>query len=219
LQSAQETIRRAWGASEFSRIASAFLPDLDPNLRDTLCSLLGEQTCASLQTQPLQSLDREQIITVMDELGRRQLTQVYRQLLLGVITELWVDYLTQMEALRISIGLEAYGQRDPLVQYKSKAFELFQNLLKEMRSGVITRMFTYRPRIQVNVQSEVKHTETEGELETEPELAEAGGDGQEDGVDYLPDGMGDEVPEPEPAASSSDQAQLSRSQKRRRHRK
>jgi len=39
-----------------------------------------------------------------------------------------VEYLTQMEALRVSIGLEAYGQRDPLVQYKSKAFELFQTL-------------------------------------------------------------------------------------------
>ncbi len=49
----------------------------------------------------------------MDELGRRALTEVYRQLLLGVITELWVEYLTQMEALRVSIGLEAYGAARP----------------------------------------------------------------------------------------------------------
>ena len=123
LQAAQETIRRAWGASEFSRLANARLPELEPALRDTLGSLLGEETCASLQTQTLQSLEREQVIKIMDELGRRSLTELYRQLLLGVITELWVDYLTQMEALRVSIGLEAYGQRDPLVQYKSKAFE------------------------------------------------------------------------------------------------
>ena len=39
---------------------------------------------------------------------------------------LWVDYLTQVEALRVSIGLEAYAQRDPLVQYKGKASEMFQ---------------------------------------------------------------------------------------------
>ncbi|PWB51112.1 MAG: hypothetical protein C3F13_14725 [Anaerolineales bacterium] len=219
LQSAQETIRRAWGASEFSRIAASRLPDLEPNLRDTLCSLLGEQVCASLQTQPLQSLDREQILTVMDELGRRMLTEVYRQLLLGVITELWVDYLTQMESLRISIGLEAYGQRDPLVQYKSKAFELFQNLLKDMRSGVITRMFTFRPRVQTSIQGEGKHLVTEGALEAGAEPAETGGDGQEQAEEAIAEESGEEEPEVEPAALSSNQSELSRSQKRRRHRK
>ena len=93
---------------------------------------------------------------MVDALGRRALSEVYRQVLLGVITELWVDYLTQMEALRVSIGLEAYAQRDPLVQYKSKASALFQDLLSAMRLGVITRMFTYRPRDLSSVQSEVK---------------------------------------------------------------
>ncbi len=215
LQGAQGTIRRAWGASEYGRIASARLPELEPNLRDTLCGLLGEQACASLQTQPLQSLDREQIITVMDELGRRMLTEVYRQLLLGVITELWVDYLTQMEALRVSIGLEAYGQRDPLVQYKSKAFELFQNLLKEMRSGVIMRMFTFRPRVQANVQGEGKHLA----VEAEAELVEIGRDGQEQSDEAGTEGMGEEEPEVEQAEPGSNQLQMSRSKKRRRHRK
>jgi preprotein translocase subunit SecA len=74
------------------------------------------------------------------------MTEVFRSVLLGVITELWVDYLTRVEALRVSIGLEAYGQRDPLVQYKSKASEMFQNLLGEVRSGVIDRVFRYLPR-------------------------------------------------------------------------
>jgi preprotein translocase subunit SecA len=83
---------------------------------------------------------------LISDLGRQALTIIYRQLMLAVITELWVEYLTQMEALRVSIGLEAYAQRDPLVQYKNKASELFQELLANMRSGVISRMFTYRPR-------------------------------------------------------------------------
>jgi preprotein translocase subunit SecA len=220
LQSAQGTIRRAWGASEFSRLAPARLPDLDPQLRDTLCTLLGEETCAALQAQPLQSLDREQIIKIMDELGRRSLTEVYRQLLLGVITELWVDYLTQMEALRVSIGLEAYGQRDPLVQYKSKASELFQSLLKDMRSGVISRMFIYRPRDMSAVQSEVHRPTAAEELEAEAAIAPTSGDGEEAIEETMSDGM-----EPEPEAEQeqvavpSDQSQLSRSQKRRRHRR
>jgi len=65
---------------------------------------------------------------------------------LGAITELWVEYLTKVEALRVSIGLEAYAQRDPLVQYKGKASELFQQLLADVRSAVIGRVFSYQPR-------------------------------------------------------------------------
>jgi preprotein translocase subunit SecA len=61
--------------------------------------------------------------------------------MLGVVGQSWVEYLTQMEALRTSVGLEAYAQRDPLVQYKSSAFDLFQQLMQEVRSGMVSRLF------------------------------------------------------------------------------
>ncbi len=80
------------------------------------------------------------------EVGRQVLNQVHRQLLLQAITEQWVDYLTRVEALRVSIGLEAYAQRDPLVQYKAQASEMFQGLLSDIRSLVISRVFAYQPR-------------------------------------------------------------------------
>jgi preprotein translocase subunit SecA len=224
LQSAQQTIRRAWGANEFARLAGARLPDLGPGLGDTLCELLGEETCAQLRTQPLQSLDREQAIRVMDEFGRRMLTEVYRQLLLGVITELWVDYLTQMEALRVSIGLEAYGQRDPLVEYKREAFDKFQNLLKDMRAGVISRMFIYRPRDMSAMQSELRRPtpeQAEEGLQPTLEMAEvAAGDGNDMDFGQPADGSGEEEQDEEvEMEAQSDQPKLSRSQKRRRHRK
>ena len=82
----------------------------------------------------------------MAEVGRNIQNQIYRQVLLGAITELWVDYLTRVEALRVSIGLEAYAQSDPLVKYKSQASDMFQNLLTEIRAGVIGRIFLYQPR-------------------------------------------------------------------------
>ncbi len=82
-----------------------------------------------------------------EELGSLIQTQIYRQVLLGAITELWVDYLTHVEALRVSIGLEAYAQRDPLVQYKTQASEMFQNLLRDIRATVIGRIFLYQPRL------------------------------------------------------------------------
>jgi preprotein translocase subunit SecA len=144
LEAAQEVLHRALGLNEFNRLANASLPDMEQATQSALCAVLGEETCRQLQAQPLRSLPPEQIMLVISELGRMELTEIYRRLLLGVITELWVDYLTQMEALRVSIGLEAYAQRDPLVQYKSQASELFQTLLSNMRMGVIARMFTYR---------------------------------------------------------------------------
>jgi preprotein translocase subunit SecA len=85
------------------------------------------------------------------KVGRQVLNQVHRQLLLQAITEQWVEYLTRVEALRVSIGLEAYAQRDPLVQYKTQASEMFQSLLADIRSLVISRVFAYQPRrIQLN---------------------------------------------------------------------
>jgi preprotein translocase subunit SecA len=85
------------------------------------------------------------------ETGLKFLNEAHRGLLLSAITELWVDYLTRIEALRVSIGLEAYAQRDPLVQYKSRASEMFQTLLDDIRAAVIGRLFAHqrRPTIMV----------------------------------------------------------------------
>ena len=85
------------------------------------------------------------------ETGLRFLNETHRRLLLGAITELWVDYLTRIEALRVSIGLEAYAQRDPLVQYKSRASEMFQSLLEDIRAVVVGRLFVYQRRPTVAV--------------------------------------------------------------------
>ena len=90
-------------------------------------------------------VDSEEIVTA----GKRIQNQISRQVLLGAITELWVDYLTRVEALRVSVGLEAYAQRDPLVQYKGKASEMFQTLVTDIRAAVISRIFLYRPRTAV----------------------------------------------------------------------
>ncbi|MEW6093935.1 MAG: hypothetical protein AB1531_08235, partial [Chloroflexota bacterium] len=95
------------------------------------------------------------------ETGKRVQNQIYREVLLRSITELWVDYLTRVEALRVSVGLEAYAQRDPLVQYKSKASEMFQTLLSDIRAAVVSRIFLYRPRTAaVTVEAETTAQET-----------------------------------------------------------
>ena len=68
-----------------------------------------------------------------------------RQVLLRSITNQWVDYLTQIEGLRVSISMESYAQRNPLVVYKTKAAELFTQLLNDIRQNVVERMFITLP--------------------------------------------------------------------------
>ena len=192
LEEAQEAIWRAWGQAEIARLGSVTLADLNETARQKISIALGETANDWLSTN-LQNLSGDTRRIVSAELGRMALTAVYRQVLLSVIAELWVEYLTQMESLRISIGLEAYAQRDPLVQYKNKAFELFQELLSNMRLSVVSRMFTYRPREISTVQTSFERSQAgegaeEVYLEEETGRAEmvaeqiAGGSGAEEGA-------------------------------------
>ena len=155
LEGAQSAMHFLWGTSEWSRVAEANPGDMDEITQNGLGKVLGEDRFNELKTRPLQNIEAGERIKVVDELGRQALTEIYRQLLLSVISELWVEYLTNMEALRVSIGLEAYAQRDPLVQYKNRAFEMFRELLDNTRTGVVTRMFIYRPRDISSVQTSV----------------------------------------------------------------
>jgi preprotein translocase subunit SecA len=145
LGGAQDELHQAWGQSEWNQRTqnAARLADIGP-----AAAILGSDRADEV---PL-SLPEEDRQAVIDELGRRMMNEIQRQLLLSAITEQWVDYLTQVEALRVSIGLEAYAQRDPLVQYKSKASEMFQHLLEDIRAQVISRIFSYRPR-RINAES------------------------------------------------------------------
>ena len=105
LELAQQTIWQAWGQIEFNRLAKLTLSDLEEETRRDLSADLEIEESSPILNLTLSSLDADQRLVVSDALGRRVVSNVYRQLLLGVITELWVEYLTQMEALRVSIGL------------------------------------------------------------------------------------------------------------------
>jgi preprotein translocase subunit SecA len=139
LEQAESALQTTWGQSEFARLSqnAAKLSDFGPAAK-----VFGEER-QSEAPSALSESEREQLIQAI---GSYILNEVKRQLLLGAITELWVEYLTKVEALRVSIGLEAYAQRDPLVQYKGKASELFQQLLADVRSAVVGRVFSYQPR-------------------------------------------------------------------------
>ncbi len=156
LESAQDAIQAEWGQDGLARLGDMPVSNLDQSARDGLIAALGDQPFSAIQEKPVSNLDEATRNKIAAEFGRQSLTRIYRELLLRVISNLWIDYLTQMEALRVAIGLEAYAQRDPLVQYKNRAFEMFQNLLWDMRVSMVTRMFTFRPASISGAQVEVQ---------------------------------------------------------------
>lgn len=65
---------------------------------------------------------------------------VQKRVLLETLDQLWKDHLLSLDHLRAGIGLRAYGQRDPLNEYKQEAFTLFETLLDQLREVTILRL-------------------------------------------------------------------------------
>ncbi|MBI5649066.1 MAG: SEC-C domain-containing protein [Chloroflexi bacterium] len=88
--------------------------------------------------------------------GTATFNDLLRELMLSVVTNLWVDYLTAIEQLREGIGLQAYCQRNPLVEYQRSAAEMFKDLYARIRSQVVSYAFTYQYRGFARLASEAR---------------------------------------------------------------
>ncbi|MBE7538491.1 MAG: preprotein translocase subunit SecA [Opitutaceae bacterium] len=69
------------------------------------------------------------------------LAAVERYIVINAIDQHWQEHLTEMEELRRSIGLRSYGQKDPLVEYKSEAYKYFEELMQNVRLQICTGLF------------------------------------------------------------------------------
>jgi preprotein translocase subunit SecA len=72
--------------------------------------------------------------------GPEIMRQAEKSLMLQILDQLWKDHLLSLDHLRQGIGLRAYGQRDPLNEYKREAFEMFENMLAQFRETVTTTL-------------------------------------------------------------------------------
>ena len=75
-------------------------------------------------------------------MGPETLRAIEKQMLLGILDHVWKEHLLQLDYLRQGIGLRAYGQRDPLNEYKSEAFNLFQAMLRDLRERMTSVLAT-----------------------------------------------------------------------------
>jgi preprotein translocase subunit SecA len=91
----------------------------------------------------------EEVIDAMHEayeakesaLGADKMRTLERLVLLGTIDKLWVYHLTELDAMRQGIGLQGYGGRDPLVEFKREAFDMFDQLTGHIQQNTARRIF------------------------------------------------------------------------------
>ncbi len=84
----------------------------------------------------------------IDQIQPGLMRQAERFFILQQIDTLWREHLQQMDALRESVGLRGYGQKDPLIEYKSEGYELFLDMMTNIRRNVVYSLFQFQPQLQ-----------------------------------------------------------------------
>jgi preprotein translocase subunit SecA len=76
-----------------------------------------------------------------EQLARKRVHDLELMALLRAVDDKWIDHLYEMDYLRESVRLRAFGQKDPLLEYKQEGFEMFQNMVRSIEESVITTLF------------------------------------------------------------------------------
>jgi preprotein translocase subunit SecA len=112
-----------------------------------------DETLRDLLLDSLSSLEPDELVDALEEhvadqqeawrerIGDEEYENFQRLLLLSAIDNEWRDYLTAMDDLRREIGLEAFAQRDPKVEYKRRSFQMFADMRGNIDQSVVERFF------------------------------------------------------------------------------
>ena len=139
-------------ADEFRQLASAF---------ENLCYpkngwVLTEDELAKLDSNDLteQLHDKMTAAYAAKEASLTEpvMREVERIIMLRVVDEYWMDHIDAMSDLKQGIVLRAYGQTDPVIEYKREGFEMFEDMIASIREEVVRRLFA----VQVRPQQELK---------------------------------------------------------------
>lgn len=114
---------------------------LDPHSQGHILEQLEQRHEKDEKKEFLRTLSHDIFKQREKELGKEISNQLIKAVSLQIIDNLWMNHLTAMEDLRIGIRLQAFSQKDPLVEYKNEAFKLFEKLINGVDDGIVTRIF------------------------------------------------------------------------------
>ena len=111
-----------------STLGAAFNNDEINNLKSKDGSVLKQEIIKKFNNK------RDERLTI---LGENQAKEIEKRIFLQLIDQNWTTHIQYLEQLRQVIGLRSYGQRDPLIEYKKEAFDLFEDLLERLKNQFI----------------------------------------------------------------------------------
>ncbi len=133
-----------WNIDQLISKVKEFIYLLDDLKSDDINLLSIEELKNYLQEQLRTAYDlkESQIEKIRPELMR----EAERFFILQQIDNLWREHLQSMDSLRESVGLRGYGQKDPLIEYKNEGYDMFLEMMTNMRRNVIYSMFMFQPK-------------------------------------------------------------------------
>ncbi len=126
------------------------LADMTPNQLEDL-SVEEIKTFLHEQVRNAYDMKEAEVNAIRSELMR----DAERFFILQQIDTLWREHLQQMDALRESVGLRGYGQKDPLIEYKTEGYELFLDMMTDIRRNVVYSLFQFQPQPAMQVSPEM----------------------------------------------------------------
>jgi preprotein translocase subunit SecA len=132
-----------------------------------------------LQPEQLADMAREEIEETLidqakalyesreEQFGADLMREIERAVMLQVVDSKWMDHLDAMDMLREGIGLRAYGQKDPLVEYRREGFEMFQAMIDSIQDEIIRYIMRVTPQVREEVPEQPRNI-TENRYEGEP---------------------------------------------------
>ena len=141
-----------WDLDTFSESLRAIIPVGKVNIKeDSIKTMTKDKLKNSMKILGKQMYEfKEKEIGMGQPDGEERMRELERMVLLRVIDQKWMDHIDDMDRMRQGIGLHAYAQRDPLVEYKFAAYDMFDEMSAHIQEDTLKML--YRVRIQTRVQ-------------------------------------------------------------------
>jgi len=105
------------------------------------------------------------IPTIISTEGKEVMRALERSAVLSMIDEKWMEHLRELDALKEGIGLRAYGQKDPLIEYKKEAFNMFRQLVQDMNISIVSMVWKAVPEQTPQARMNNKARDTQQKLD------------------------------------------------------
>ncbi len=132
-----------WDLGQLVSKVKEFVYLLDTLKPEDLYGLNIDELQAFLQEQLRNAYDMKEL--QIEDQRPGLMREAERFFILQQIDTLWREHLQSMDALRESVGLRGYGQKDPLIEYKNEGYDMFLEMMTNMRRNVIYSMFMFQP--------------------------------------------------------------------------